>query len=121
MRQIVTEAETPHDSRTMFRLRIDKNLIAEGLTAMQAHILLGEILARITLPKPEDGGQSYQATGIAETPVECPALPAQRIHNNHVKQARDAVGRAVKNTMRRVEPATLSKEVRRIVTFMTRP
>ena len=51
MRQIVIEAETPHDSRTMFRLRIDKKVIAEGLTAVQAHILVGEILERIALPK----------------------------------------------------------------------
>jgi hypothetical protein len=52
MRQIVIEAETPDDSRTMFRLRIDENLIAEDLTAVQAHILVGEILDRIALPKP---------------------------------------------------------------------
>jgi len=51
VRQIVIELETPGDSRTMFRLRIDKNLIADGLTAVQAHILVGEILERIALPK----------------------------------------------------------------------
>ncbi len=51
VRQIVIELETPGDSRTMFRLRIDKNAIAEGLTAAQAHILVGEILERIALPK----------------------------------------------------------------------
>jgi hypothetical protein len=42
MRQIVIEAQTPGDSRTMFRLRIDKDLIAEGLTAVQAHILVAK-------------------------------------------------------------------------------
>ena len=46
------EAETPGDSRTMFRLRIDANLIAEDLTTAQAHLLVGEILERIALPKP---------------------------------------------------------------------
>ena len=51
VRQIVIELETPGDSRTMFRLRIDENLIADGLTAVQAHILVGEILERIALPK----------------------------------------------------------------------
>ena len=47
LRQIVIEAETPGDSRTMFRLRIDANLIAEDLTTAQAHLLVGEILERI--------------------------------------------------------------------------
>ena len=44
VRQIVIEAETPGNSRTMFRLRIDASAIAEGLTAVQAHVLVGEIL-----------------------------------------------------------------------------
>ena len=52
LRQIVIEAETPGNSRTMFRLRIDANLIAEDLTTAQAHLLVGEILERIALPKP---------------------------------------------------------------------
>ena len=52
LRQIVVEAETPGDSRTMFRMRIDANLIAEDLTTAQAHLLVGEILERIALPKP---------------------------------------------------------------------
>ncbi len=49
--RIVIEAETPGDSRTMFRLRIDASAIAEGLTAVQAHVLVGEILERIAVPK----------------------------------------------------------------------
>ncbi len=51
VRQIVIELETPGDSRTMFRLSIDEDLIAERLTAVQTHILVGEILERIALPK----------------------------------------------------------------------
>jgi hypothetical protein len=51
MRLIVIEAETPGDSRTMFRVRIDKDLIGEGLTAVQTHLLVGEALERIALPK----------------------------------------------------------------------
>jgi len=54
VRQIVIELETPGDSRTMFHLLIDNNLIAEGLTAAPAHILVGEILERIVLPKPTE-------------------------------------------------------------------
>ena len=55
VRQIVIEAETPGDSRTMFRLRIDANPIAESLTAVQAHILIGEIFERIAMPKTSEG------------------------------------------------------------------
>ena len=44
MRQIVIEAETPDDSRTMFRLRVDETLIGERLTSAQAQIGVGEIL-----------------------------------------------------------------------------
>jgi hypothetical protein len=51
LRQIVIEAETPGDSRTMFRLRMDASMIADGLTAVQAHVLVGEILERVALPK----------------------------------------------------------------------
>jgi hypothetical protein len=48
--QIILELETPGDSRTMFRLLVDVKIIAEGLTAVQAHLLVGAILERIALP-----------------------------------------------------------------------
>ena len=67
-RQIVIEAETPGDSRTMFRLRIDANLIAEELTAVQAHILIGEILERIAVPKPFERAPPTTDTDAAATP-----------------------------------------------------
>lgn len=54
LRQIVIETETLGNSRTMFRLRINSNVIAEGLTAAQAHLLVGEILDRFTLPKQDE-------------------------------------------------------------------
>ncbi|HME85067.1 MAG TPA: hypothetical protein VKG91_11090 [Roseiarcus sp.] len=54
VRQIVIELETPGDSRTMFRLRIDASLIANDLTAAQAHVLAGEILELITMPTSSD-------------------------------------------------------------------
>ena len=54
MRQIVIEAETPDDSRTMFRLRVDETVAAEGLTSAQAQIAVGEILEEITtMEQPE--------------------------------------------------------------------
>ncbi len=55
VRQIAIELETPGDSRTMFRLRIDGTPIADNLTAAKAHVLVGEILERITLPKSSEG------------------------------------------------------------------
>jgi hypothetical protein len=58
--QIVIEAETPGDLRTMFRLRINASVIAEDLTEVQAELLVGEILERIALPRsvagPASGG-----------------------------------------------------------------
>jgi hypothetical protein len=45
--KIVIEAETPGDLGTMFRLWVDANVIAEGVTEAQAHLLVGEILQRI--------------------------------------------------------------------------
>jgi hypothetical protein len=54
MRQIVIEAETPDDSSTMFRLRVDETVEAEGLTSAQAQIAVGEILEEIiAMDKPE--------------------------------------------------------------------
>jgi hypothetical protein len=38
---IVVELEAPGDSRSMFRLLINTTVVAEGLTAAQAHILGG--------------------------------------------------------------------------------
>ncbi len=49
--RIVVELEAPGDSRTMFRLLIDDKVMGEGLTAAQAHILVGEVLDGITLPR----------------------------------------------------------------------
>jgi hypothetical protein len=48
--RIVIELESPGDSRTMFRLLIDEKLIADGMTAAQTHILIGDILERLALP-----------------------------------------------------------------------
>jgi hypothetical protein len=53
---IVIELETPGDSRTMFRLRLDDNIVGKNLTAVQTHLLVGEILDRISIPRrlPDD-------------------------------------------------------------------
>ena len=51
IRQIVNEAEPPDDAQSMFRLSINANLIAKGVTAAQAYYLVGEVLRRIGLPE----------------------------------------------------------------------
>ena len=50
--RIVIELETPGNSRSLFRLRLDNKVVGENLTAVQVHLLVGEILDRITLPRP---------------------------------------------------------------------
>ena len=35
----------------MFRLRLDDNVVGENLTAVQAHLWVGEILDRISIPR----------------------------------------------------------------------
>ena len=47
VKRVVVELETPDDSRTMFQLGLDDKIIGENLTAVQAHLLVGEILNRI--------------------------------------------------------------------------
>ena len=50
-KSISVDAENPRDSATMFSLRIDDVIVGRGLTAAQAHLLVGEILERVTLPQ----------------------------------------------------------------------
>jgi len=47
LRDIVIEAETVGDSQTTFRLHVDGNIIAKGVTEEEAHLLASEILERI--------------------------------------------------------------------------
>jgi hypothetical protein len=49
--RIVIELETPGDSRTMFRVWMDDLVIGQNLTAAQAHLIVGEVLDRITIPR----------------------------------------------------------------------
>jgi hypothetical protein len=50
--RIVIELQIPGDSGSLFRLRLDNKVVGENLTAVQTHLLVGEILDRITLPRP---------------------------------------------------------------------
>jgi hypothetical protein len=49
--RIIVEPESPGDSRSLFRILLGEKLIGEELTAAEAHLLVGEILERIALPK----------------------------------------------------------------------
>lgn len=48
--KITIEAETPNDSGSLFRVAIDGRIVGETLTAVQAHIVVGEILEKVALP-----------------------------------------------------------------------
>ncbi|HLW92782.1 MAG TPA: hypothetical protein VKS78_15980 [Roseiarcus sp.] len=48
---ITIEAETPGDSRTLFRVIFNGTVVATGLTAAQAHLIVGDALAKIALPR----------------------------------------------------------------------
>ena len=78
VRQITIELETPGNSRTMFRLRIDGSLIADDLPAAQAHLLVGEILERITLPKSSAGAPPTTASDAAMR-APAPSLGRSRL------------------------------------------
>lgn len=47
---IVIQSEAPGESTTMFRVVIGEKIVAEHLTAVQAHILIGDILERLVRP-----------------------------------------------------------------------
>ena len=78
VRQIVIELETPGDSRTMFRLRVDGSVIADDLTAAQAHVLVGEVLERITLPKSFEGASPTTESDAAMR-APAPSLGRSRL------------------------------------------
>jgi hypothetical protein len=48
---IVIQSEKPGDSASMFRLMIGDKTIANNMTAVQVHILVGDILERLVHPK----------------------------------------------------------------------
>jgi hypothetical protein len=49
MKTIGIEADDPG---SLFQLSIDGKIVGEHLTAVQTHILVGEILQKVALPKP---------------------------------------------------------------------
>ena len=64
--KVCIESELAGDSRTLFRLRVNGKIIAEELTAVLAHLLVGEVLERIVLPqKGRALGDSLEGRGEA--------------------------------------------------------
>jgi hypothetical protein len=49
--KIVVEQEKPGNPRTLFRVLMYGNVLAEGLTAAQAHVIVGDILESLVLPQ----------------------------------------------------------------------
>ena len=82
IRQIMIEAERPDDAQSMFRLSIDANLIAKGVTVAQAHYLVGEVLGGFGLPRHPGGGDVRRSTGRqirAEVDGEVPPLTVEKL------------------------------------------
>jgi hypothetical protein len=55
--RIVIEFEPPGDSSALFRVIVADKVVDDGLTAAQAHILVGDILERLTLPNGRGKGR----------------------------------------------------------------
>lgn len=59
--RVVLEAEVPGDQRSLFRLTLNSQTLGSGLTAVQAHLLIGETLERATLPNKPSALRSFAA------------------------------------------------------------
>jgi hypothetical protein len=73
--RIVIEIVTPGDSRTIFRALMDRLVVEENLTAAQAHLIVGKVLDRITLPRP---AKKHSERSSRPVPEELRAFTALR-------------------------------------------
>jgi hypothetical protein len=80
---ITIEAENPKSPTTTFRLSINGAIVTTGLAGAEAHVVIGKLIERISLPK--TSGQTKPAAAptartlpkIAKSPLlEPPALRA---------------------------------------------
>ena len=61
--KIAIETETPNDSRSMFRVLLDDKTIGANLTAVQAQLVVAEIIERFVLPpRPNRGSVRVDST-----------------------------------------------------------
>jgi hypothetical protein len=58
--KIIIEQEVPGDSRALLRLLVGEKVVAEGMTAAQIHILVGDILEKMTLQKGQSGAAAAE-------------------------------------------------------------
>jgi hypothetical protein len=73
--RITIEPEAPGDSRALFRLLVGEKVVAEGMTAAQIHILVGDILEKMTLQGTQDERRGAQPPPSHPTVSDEAALP----------------------------------------------
>jgi hypothetical protein len=74
--RIIIEPEEPGDSRALFRLLVGEKVVAEGMTAAQIHILVGDILEKMTLQKSQSEAATPEASRAAiSDEAALPELP----------------------------------------------
>jgi hypothetical protein len=76
IQKIMIEMESADDFQPLFRLSVNANLIAKGVTASQAYYLVGEVLGRIGLPERAEAA-TFDADGDAEESVSLPEMEAE--------------------------------------------
>jgi hypothetical protein len=74
--RIIIEPEEPGNSRALFRLLVGEKVVAEGMTAAQIHILVGDILEKMTLQKSQSEAATQEASCAASSDeAALPELP----------------------------------------------
>ena len=73
--RIIIEPEEPGDSRALFRLLVGEKVVAEGMTAVQIHILVGEVLEQITLQRTRSEGGDAEPSPPRQAISDEAALP----------------------------------------------
>jgi hypothetical protein len=74
--RIIIEHEEPSDSRSLFRLLVGEKVVAEGMTATQIHILVGDVLEKMTLQKDEGAAAtSAPSRAVIGDEAALPDLP----------------------------------------------
>ncbi len=69
--RVVLETEVPGDQRSLFRLTLNSQTVGSGLTAAQAHLLIGETLERATLPDKPSALKAFAAMVLSD-PMQKP-------------------------------------------------
>jgi hypothetical protein len=70
---IVIQTETPGEWTSLFRVAIGRKVIAERLTAAQAHILVGNILEQLVQPKRASRGSLLASLNESHAYLRAPA------------------------------------------------